>query len=223
MINNQLKITAIIFSIILLGSVGYWLYQTSKPTAIRSILNAYNEKVFKPKGWKVCFLKDQSGLLDQTVDWCYKKWSVYDKSLTKEKLLASYKKRLHDDQLPFTMIVLDDNGKMIGMTSLKPSSGAKELKDWEKPYKAWLGTTVVNDNMQKTLLRKNMLELIQQLALQMGYTQLWWYTSDPKNNWTIEEEIAEKIQECDFRGHTIAIMRLKMHKKITEDSKKEKS
>jgi hypothetical protein len=68
---------------------------------MKELVYQFNKNSLLPV--RVEFLKNCPQATPTLVDWVYKEWSPYDKSLTKEKLVSSFHKRLNSDQIPLPL------------------------------------------------------------------------------------------------------------------------
>jgi hypothetical protein len=54
-------------------------------------------QTFFAPGYRVEFLKNCEGVIPALAQWMFEEWRAYDASLTKERLITSFKNRLNDD------------------------------------------------------------------------------------------------------------------------------
>src|SRR5258706_16152263 len=66
---------------------------------IRQTLQELNETIFSNRALHVELLKNCQEAIPLLAEWIYEDWHSYDASLTKEKLVEGFKKRLNDDRL----------------------------------------------------------------------------------------------------------------------------
>jgi len=174
---------------------------------IQQALQKENEYFFFPLSMRLDLLKNCPQVIPILAQWLYEEWKPYDASLTKEKLIHSFKMRLNDDAIPITFVVLKD-GLPIGVISLKKET-APEFADFTK-NSIWMGSLQVIPEERNQGIGKELLKFSQIIARQFGYEKLYFYTSNPSNvKWYLKRG-AQVIEERLFRHHKITIMEISL-------------
>lgn len=174
---------------------------------IQETLHGGNENVFAPMGLHIALLKDCMHTIPTLVDWIYAEWCSYDSSLTKEKLLNGFKKRLNDDRIPFSIVALKNN-LPIGIISLKFNDD-QEFADLSHAH-PWLGSFQIIAEERNKGLGKELLQILKGIAFKLGYTTLFLYTSNPANiNW-YKKRGAAVIETRPFRDGMATIMQISL-------------
>ncbi len=137
-------------------------------------------------------------------DWVYEDWSPYDPSLTKKKLIEGFMQRLHDDQIPFTLVAFRDS-LPIGIATLK-AHGATELADLENGS-PWGGSLHVISKERGQGVGKALANAVVTIAKQLGYREILFYLSEDQGVSWCTKHGAEIIETRSFRGHVITILR----------------
>lgn len=151
------------------------------------------------------FLKNCSYTIPTLVEWVYDEWQAYDSSLTKEKLITGFHKRLNDDRIPFTLVALR---KEIPL-------GTISLKEQDEPEFAaisqgnpWLGSFQVTQEERNKGLGQKLLQAAKTFAKDLGYKNIFLYTSNPANLDWYRRRGACFIETRPFRNHIITIMQI---------------
>lgn len=170
---------------------------------IQHAIQAENENFFFPRSIQLDLLKNCPQVIPSLAQWLYEEWHSLDVSLTKEKLIHSFKMRLNADDIPITFVVLKD-GLPIGVVSLKKET-APEFADFPEDS-IWMGSLQVVLEERNQGIGQALLKFSQTIARKFGYEKLYFYTSNPANvKWYIKKG-AQVIEERPFRHHTITIM-----------------
>lgn len=162
---------------------------------------------FLLQGIQIEWLKDYPQTLPTLVDWVYKEWHSYDSTLTKENLLKSYRERLNDDKLPFTLVAIKW-GQPVGMISLKEEA-EPELASIANGN-PWLGTLYVVEEEQNKGLERELLNCATTIARSLGFSDAYVYTSDPSNGSWYSQNGAEVVETRPFRNHAITILKISL-------------
>ena len=149
-------------------------------------------------------LKNCPEVIPTLAEWIYEDWSPYDRALTKEKMVMSFKGRLNDDQLPCVLVALKDS-QPVGVISLK-IHGDPELADLDNGC-LWVGSLHVIPEERGHGVGEALAKSIVTIAKRLGYEEVRFYLSESKGaQWCVEHG-AEILEMRPFRGHTIAILR----------------
>lgn len=174
---------------------------------LHSTLQEVNRNVFSSYHIQLSYLKDCPQAIPTLADWLYETWHPYDASLTKEKLIASFKTRLNTDKVPITFVALKDSHP-VGVISLKKQT-SPELSDFPDTT-LWIGGLQVAPEERNQGIGHELLKFAKSVAKYFGYEKLHFYTSDPnKVNWYIKNG-AQILEKRPFRNHTITIMYLEL-------------
>lgn len=87
--------------------------------------------------FKIVYLADNRDFVSTCASWAFDTWGRYNPSYSLEKRIASFSQHCHRDQIPLTVVALDDQGKPVGMSSLRANDG---IRDDLTP---WLGSVYV--------------------------------------------------------------------------------
>lgn len=170
----------------------------------------------KEEQYGIELLKNCSHTIPILAEWIYDEWRSYDSSLTKEKLINRFHKRLNEDKLPLTLVTLK-NGIPVGTVSLKEEDEAefKNLSDGEP----WLGSLQVVLEERNRGLGHELLKAAQTFAIRFGYKNIFLYTSNPANLEWYYKRGARFIETRPFRNHTITIMQIPLAYRTTSRAK----
>lgn len=115
-----------------------------------------------------------------------------------EKLIS----HMNHDQLPLTLVAID-NGKSVGMGSLRATDGHAEL---DAEFTPWIGSVVVEPHYRKRGIGGLLLEARKQKALELGYTKLYLLTFDTSlPSWYVQR--GWKIVMSDtYNNESITVM-----------------
>jgi aryl-alcohol dehydrogenase-like predicted oxidoreductase/ribosomal protein S18 acetylase RimI-like enzyme len=183
------------------------LRATENAFLIQQALQRENEHFFSPLSMRLDFLKNCPQVIPILVQWLYEEWKPYDASLTKEKLIHSFKMRLNNHAIPITFVVLKD-GLPLGVISLKKET-APEFADFPE-NSIWMGSLQVIPEERNQGIGQELLRFSQTIARQFGYEKLYFYTSNPANvKWYLKRG-AQVIEERPFRHHKITIMEISL-------------
>jgi GNAT superfamily N-acetyltransferase len=178
---------------------------------IHDVLQEANNTFFFPNSMQLDLLKNQSQVIPILAQWLYEEWHSYDITLTKEKLVDSLNKRQNDDKIPITFVVLK-NAAPIGMIALKEQSDP-EFSDFPKES-LWMGSFHVAPEERSKGLGQELLKVAETVAIHLGYKEIFFYTSNPKNvPWYLKRGASLIEEERSFRNHKIAIMKILLAKK----------
>ncbi len=170
---------------------------------IRETLQEVNGTIFAPMGVRLTLLKDCESAIPTLAQWMFEEWRAYDESLTKERLIASFKKRLNEDKLPFTVVALKAD-EPVGMVSLKDQT-EPELSDFPKEL-PWLGSLQVARDEQNKGIGSALFQTAALIAGRLGYDKMLFYTSNEKNVAWYGKRGASVIATRPFRGHSITVL-----------------
>jgi hypothetical protein len=146
-------------------------------------------------------LKDCPETIPTLAQWVYDEWHSYDRALTKEKLVQSFKGRLNSDKIPITIVALK-NKKPIGVFSLKHNN-APELDDLPADF-LWLGSLQTVPAAKE--LDEKLLNLALAVSKQLGFKKLHVYLSNPTYvPWYVKRG-AKITEKRPFRNHEITIL-----------------
>lgn len=176
---------------------------SSTASIITQAIQESNQKFFSQKRIQVALLKKYPQVIPILVEWIYAEWRSYDPSLNKEKLFSSFNHRLNDDRLPFTVVAIQ-NGNPIGTVSLKAEEDPEltGLSDGNP----WLGSLQVVKEEQHKGIGQELLKLVLNIASELGYHQLFLYTSNPENVGWYCKRGATLVEKRLFRDHMITVM-----------------
>jgi GNAT superfamily N-acetyltransferase len=170
---------------------------------IQEAIQKENEKFFFPHSMQLDLLKNQPHVIPTLAQWLYDEWHSYDASLSKESLIHNFKMRLSNEVIPITFVVLKDS-LPIGVISLKKET-APEFSDFPENA-VWMGSLQVIFEERGQGVGQELLKFTQSIAAQMGYKNLYFYTSNPENVRWYTQRGAQVIEKRSFRGHQITIM-----------------
>jgi hypothetical protein len=146
-------------------------------------------------------LKNCPETIPTLAQWVYDEWHSYDSTLTKEKLIHSFKGRLNSDKIPLAFVALK-NDKPIGVFSLKHNN-ASELDDLPADY-LWLGSLQTVPKAKE--LDEKLLAIALAVAKLLGFKKLHLYLSNPSYvPWYVERG-AKITEKRPFRNHEITIL-----------------
>jgi len=170
---------------------------------IKQAIQRENEDFFFSHSLRLDLLKNCPQAIPTLAQWIYEEWHPYDASLTKEKVVHSFKTRLNADIIPITFVVLSGD-LPIGVISLKKET-APEFADF--PENAlWMSSLQVAPEARNQGIGQELLKFSQTIARQFGQENLYFYTSNPENvKWYLKRG-AQVIEKRPFRNHTIIIM-----------------
>lgn len=152
-------------------------------------------------------LKNCTEVIPTLADWIYEDWSLYDPSLTREKLIEGFKNRLNDHDLPFTLVAFK-NSIPVGLVTLKAHE-VPELADLENGN-PWGGSLHVVPKERGQGIGEALARSILLIAQRLGYTEVLFYLSEQQGvNWCVDRG-AEILETRPFRGHTITVLRFKL-------------
>lgn len=174
---------------------------------IRKMLENANHSFFHPQSMRLELLKSCPETIPTVAKLLYDEWHPYDASLTENKLIQSLTGRLNDDQIPITFIALKDT-KPIGLISLKARSDS-EFTDFPK-NSIWMGSLIVIPEERNQGLGNQLLQCAATVAKDMGYKELYFYSSNPTSVVWYAKRGAIILDHRTFRGHTITIMRINL-------------
>lgn len=150
---------------------------------------------------QIVYLENYPKLIPILADWAYQEWSKYDPDFTMEKAINSFNSRLNHNKIPLTLVAVEGENP-IGMISLKPTISPKGYED-KQP---WIGSLYVIPSKRGIGVGKKLMAAIKDVALNLGYNELFLYTSVPlardwytANGWKI-------ITTDIYKNHTITIM-----------------
>ncbi|MDB6081826.1 MAG: acetyltransferase [Chlamydiia bacterium] len=172
---------------------------------IQQSLQEANKNFFLPRSMQLDVLKNCPHVIPILAEWLYDEWHSYDSSLTKEKLIHSFKARVTSENIPITFVALKDN-KPIGVISLKRQTDPI-FRDFPEDA-VWVGGLQVIPKERNQGVGQELLKFAQTIARQFGYETLYFYTSNPTNvRWYLKRG-AQVIDNRPFRQHTITVMKI---------------
>lgn len=160
----------------------------------------------KQSGKQVSFrlLKECPEVIPTLAHWIYEHWRSYDPNLTAEKLVKGFHERLHDAQLPLTIVAFQDN-KPVGVVSLKTEE-APELNAIAEGS-PWLGSLHVIEPLRRQRIGSKLFHLSKTVAAKLGYRHIFLYTSDSANVPWYKKHGALEIGQQILRNHPVWIFR----------------
>lgn len=183
------------------------LKRTARENAlmIKQALQKENEDFFFPHSMRLDLLKNCPHVIPTLAQWLYDEWHSYDTTLTKEKLILSFKMHLNKDTIPITFVVFKKRSP-IGVVSLKKET-APEFADFPEDS-IWMDVLQVIVEERNQGIGQELLKFSQTIASQFGYETLYFYTSNKANvKWYLKRG-AQVIEERPFRNHKITIMKI---------------
>lgn len=197
------------YLIVLLATISFChaANSTAEDTIIRSVLQAANEQLLS-KSLRFELLKDSPHLVPVLVQWQYDDWVSYDASLTKERLYHEFVRQLDAEDLAFTLVAIRDEVP-IGSISLD-NEGEPELSDLPGP---WPGNFHVIEQERGKGIGKQLGNVMLTIAKELGYTHLYFFTSNPLNVKKYVKKGASVFEMRPFRGHTITVMKMDISSK----------
>lgn len=179
---------------------------------IQQALQNENGDFFFSHSVRLDLLKNCPQVIPILAQWLYEEWKPYDASLTKEKIINSFKMRLNHDAIPITFVVLKD-GLPIGVISLKKET-SPEFADFPEDS-IWMGSLQVIPEERNQGVGRELLKFSQTIARQFGYEKLYFYTSNPANvKWYLTRG-AQVIEERPFRHHIVTVMEISLKNEVT--------
>lgn len=178
---------------------------TQTHTSIREIVQNSQREVFSARGLRIEFLKDCPQAVSTVAEWIYSEWRPYDSTLTLDKLKEGYAKRLNDEQMPFTLVVWRGN-RPIATVSLK-ASGEPEFAKLASDG-LWLSSLQIVIGERKKGLGKALVHLIKEIALNLGHTYFYLYTSNPKNVDWYRRHGGTLLGLLPFHNHKVSLIRV---------------
>jgi|GEM_PF-1647779 len=179
--------------------------KNSVKNAIEQTLQEINQN--QDQIFRIDVLKNHSEFIPTIADWIYEDWISYDLSLSKETLIESFKRKLTDEQLPFSLVAIK-KGKPVGVITLKAREAA-ELSDLEAGN-LWCGSLHVLFNEQNQEIGESLSKATIQIARRLGYNELRFYLSESKGVDWCTKRGAEIIEVRSFRGHMITVLRYQL-------------
>jgi GNAT superfamily N-acetyltransferase len=173
---------------------------------IQEKIQEANNKFFSPHSMRLDLLKNWPQFIPTLAEWLYDEWHTYDTTLTKEKLVDSFKSRMNDERIPITFVVLK-NTRPIGLITLKGQTDP-EFSDFPQGS-IWMGSleVVLEERGQK--IGEELLKFAAGVAKGLRHEKLYFYTSNPVNiSWYLKKG-AEVLEERPFRNHTVTIFSFK--------------
>ena len=152
---------------------------------------------------KVVFLGDKQDHVQTLAGWTYNKWKNYDPTLTLEKSIESYQKRLNTDKVPFVLLLLNKD-QPIGMVYLnehEPMPGFEDKSPWIGDF-----YMLPNYDRQGLQFRRYLMRNLEGVSKNLGFKKLYVFTSDPSRvDWYME--LGWKIIKTDMHhDHLVTIM-----------------
>ena len=169
---------------------------------IQKTIQTSNLAIFSSMGLRIELLKSCPHTIPILAEWTYKEWHSYDASLTKGKLIDRLNNRLHDDKIPFTVVVFRGDVP-VGTVSLKKQYAPEFL--CLAADSSWLGSLEVVPGERGKGLGEELLKLAKKLAKNLGYKSIFLYMSNLSNlDWYYKRE-AVFVESQIFRNHNIVI------------------
>ncbi|MBS0648895.1 MAG: GNAT family N-acetyltransferase [Verrucomicrobia bacterium] len=166
----------------------------------------FSEVLSSQKSIELKLLKDCPEVIPTLGQWKYEEWHSHDTSLTVEKAINGFKKYLSDTDVPFALVAFQDN-RPIAVISLKAHGGAA-FADLAGPHEAWGGILRVIPEARNKGLAKTLGHLLMTIARQLGYTSIYFYTTNPSNIPLYMKYGAEIVETRLARGRMVTILKI---------------
>lgn len=171
---------------------------------VRQVLQEVNET----QPVQIELLKSCPEVIPVLADWAYEDWSRFDASLTKERLIQNYSRRL-SEEIPLTLVALKE-GMPVGLVTLKAHE-ALEFADLENGN-PWIGSLHIRSDERGQGIGELLAKSIALIAKRMGYQEIRFYLSEKQGvDWCIQRG-AEIFDTRPFRGHTVDVLRFDLNR-----------
>jgi len=171
---------------------------------IREVLQEANEKIFFPQSIRLVLLKDHPHLILMIAQWQYDDWHLYDASYNLEELKRHFEKEKSSGEIPFTIVALKE-GIPIGSISLE-SETRPEFAHCTGP---WVENFHVTEQARNRGIGSAMAQVLFQIAEELGYPQVNFFTSIESNVPHYTKKGAEILEKRPYRGHVITLFKMK--------------
>lgn len=119
--------------------------------------------------------------------------------ISSETLVEKFTAHLNYDKLPITFVALD-NGKPIGMCSLRGNDGIRP------DLIPWLASLVIDTAYQKQGIGEMLIRATKKKAYELGFSKLYLFTFDPNLPSYYSRFGFEKIGMDEFQEHEVTVM-----------------
>lgn len=154
---------------------------------------------------ELVYLSDHTRFLQLCAVWAFKTWGRYNKDFTLEKRIESFKQHSQKNQIPLTILALDD-GRAIGMASLRPNDGIRP------DLTPWLGSVFVDPLLRSRGLGQLLVDEICKIAKELGYPRVYLLTyEDTLPSW-YSRFGWQAISRDYCHGHSVTVMEIELNR-----------
>ncbi|MDP3508922.1 MAG: GNAT family N-acetyltransferase [Candidatus Melainabacteria bacterium] len=156
--------------------------------------------------FKIVYLADHGDFVSTCASWAFDTWGRYNPSYSLEKRIVSFTEHCRRDQIPLTVLALDERDKAIGMASLRANDG---IRDDLTP---WLGSVYVAPAYRSKGLGQALVEHIQSIASNLRYEKIYLLTYEESlPNW-YQTFGWQEIGKDSSHGNAVTVMELERNK-----------
>lgn len=119
---------------------------------------------------EIVYLADFSDLVTTCASWAFNTWGKYNSAYTLDKRIESFTKHCNKDEIPLTLLAMNDERKPVGMASIRPTDGIRpELSPW-------LGSVYVDPLYRNQGIAAQLVQETHRKALQLGFNEMYLLT-----------------------------------------------
>lgn len=138
--------------------------------SISSRLDGYDKLLNGPDAARIVYLSELSQLVGLCAWWAFKTWGKYNPSYTLTKRIESFAQHCNTEQIPLTVLYLNEDGLPLGMASLRDNDGIRP------DLSPWLGSVYVDTLYRGKGIGARLVREIENIARQLGHETIYLLT-----------------------------------------------
>lgn len=116
------------------------------------------------------YLAELKHLVGLCAWWAFKTWGKYNSAYTFTRRVESFTRHCNLDEIPLTVLYLDDEGLPLGMASLRLNDGIRP------DIGPWLGSVYVDPSVRARGIGAKLVREIERKARALGYLKIYLLT-----------------------------------------------
>lgn len=120
--------------------------------------------------FRLVYLSDHRQLVPVCASWAFDTWGKYNASYTLDKRIESFTQHCNKDQIPLTILALNEDGVPIGMASLRSNDGIRP------DLSPWLGSVFVDPPFRSRGIATRLVQEIGNIARGLGFKSIYLLT-----------------------------------------------
>lgn len=136
--------------------------------------------------------------------WAFKTWGRYNPAYTFSKRIDSFTQHCNTNEIPLTILSLNEDGLPVGMASLRQNDGIRP------DLGPWLGSVYVDPQFRHRGIGAGLVKEIEKRAFELGYKTIYLLTYEPSLPHWYSLLGWEEIGKDVCHGNSVTVMKMEL-------------